>query len=627
MERIYQLNIELKESQPKIWRRIQVSGETTFSELHDIIQLTMGWGHDHMYEFMLKKTRIFDFEEVFDDGTDPLERDSNDTFLDEVVPRVKTKFTYIYDFGDNWEHQIEVEKIFPPEEGMTYPICLEGERACPPEDSGGIWGYQHKLEVLADESHPDYNDVLDWIGEDWDPELSNLEHVNVLLKNYTEQWEDIYDETEEILEGLEEDADFDEMEESFSDYGENYTYRDLKKFASPEDVLKDEHERSNMKDWLKAALEEDKSLENLAYQRLRNSGYDDQRAKNLIMEALAIEWFYDLKYGTDHLQDRYQLNLQRLPEIPQELPRLEDALAVLDNSEKGIPYTAIEYLQNNHSDAATSAISKALRNHSDHQYCWADCTFAPFWYALAAEGHINKELIDPVIELYEDDTYKSEWLNDQGQYLIGKLAQKYPDLTAGKVLEAMEKDAEESTKNHIYYLFDAFYFCDIAKYKARLLALLERDEISWFDMLVGTFADFQITEGLPVLKRKLEKLKANPDKDIRSQHSIIEIEEAISILEGKLLVDPESIKPLSLKRETSWKDSLKNDERYFYENQGPTDDFSLANLLDQFPAGSKKMSLFSNSKPLIKEKTPERNDPCHCGSGKKYKKCCMDKDG
>src|SRR5690606_10317483 len=250
---------------------------------------------------------IFDFEEVFDDGNDPLERDSNDTFLDEVVPRVKTKFTYIYDFGDNWEHQIEVEEIFPQEEGMTYPICLEGEQACHPEDSGGIWGYQHKLEVFADESHPDYNDVLDWIGEDWDPELFNLEHVNVLLKNYAEQWEDIYDETEEILEGLEGDADFDEMEESFSDYGENYTYRDLKKFVSPEDVLKDEHERSNMKDWLEAALEEDKSLENLAYQRLLDSGNDDQRAKNLIMEALAIEWFYDLKYGTDHLQDRYQL--------------------------------------------------------------------------------------------------------------------------------------------------------------------------------------------------------------------------------------------------------------------------------------------------------------------------------
>src|SRR5690606_13019770 len=120
----------------------------------------------------------------------------------------------------------------------------------------------------------------------------------------------------------------------------------------------------------------------------------------------------------------------------------------------------------------------------------------------------------------------------------------------------------------------------------------------------------QITEGIPVLKRKLEKLQANPDKDIRSQHSIIEIEEAISILEGKLLVDPESIKPLSLKWETSWKDRLKNDERYFYENQGHTDDFSLSNLLDQFPAGSKKMPLFSNSKPLIKEKTPGRNDPC-----------------
>lgn len=191
----------------------------------------------------------------------------------------------------------------------------------------------------------------------------------------------------------------------------------------------------------------------------------------------------------------------------------------------------------------------------------------------------------------------------------------------------MEEDAEERTNSHNFYLFDAFYFCDLARYKPRLLALLERDDLFWFEPLAATFADLQIKEGLPVLEKKLEKLRGNQNKDLRPMHSAVEIEEAINILEGKLVLDPESIKPLSLTRKTSWKADLKNNERYFYENEGHSDDFSLSNLLDHFSAGSKRLPLFSSSKPLIKEKTPGRNDLCHCGSGKKYKKCCMDKDG
>lgn len=403
MQRIYQLKIELKDSNPKIWRRIQVSGETTFSELHDIIQLSMGWENGHLYEFTLKKTRIFDFEEVIDDGTNTLERDSTDAFLDEMVQRVKTKFTYLYDFGDYWEHQIQVEKIFPEEKGMTYPICLEGERACPPEDSGGIWGYQHMLEVLADKKHPEYEGVSEWIGEGWDPESFNPEQTNVLLQNYAEQWEEIYDETGKFIENLEKkDLDEDPDHEWFGE-DEGNGYDETKKYAVLDDLLQDENERASMEDWLEEALDELDSSETDAYKRLRNLGFDDLKIKNLIVEALAIEWFYDLKYGTEHLNDRYEYNLHHLPETPQEIPRLEDALDILSNCVKGVPFSAIEYLQNDSSEEATLAVIQALKNHSDHQYCWEDCTFAPFWFSLAAEGHLCEALIDPVIQLYKDD--------------------------------------------------------------------------------------------------------------------------------------------------------------------------------------------------------------------------------
>ena len=631
MKRIYQLRIELSESNPKVWRRIQVPGDTSFSELHDIIQLSMGWENDHLYEFTVKKIRVYDFQDVFDDGSNPLERDSMDTFLDDLVKRVNTKFTYVYDFGDNWEHVIQVEKILPEEENTTYPVCLEGERACPQEDCGGIWRYQNILRILDDKDDPEYDEITEWVGEDWDPDIFDCDQTNARLQNYAEQWEDIYKETEELIDGLEgEDSEFDDLDDDFYGADEDndaYSYDDLKKFSTPEDVLRNEYERSSMEEWIEDALEEEGEIENDTYQRLRDSGHDDQRAKDLILQALSIEYFYDLKFGTDHLNDRYEYNLQRLPETPQEIPRLKDALDILSNCVKGIPFSAIEYLQNDSSEEATSEIIDELRNHSDHQYCWEDCTFAPFWFSLAAEGHLCEALIDPVIQLYEENPNETDWLFEQGQYLIGKLAQRYPDLTAQKLLDAMEKDAAKNTKTSIFYLFDAFYFCDPAQYKSRLLALLERDDLSWFEPLAATVANLHIAEALPVLERKLEKLQAKPEKDLRRHRSLIEVEEAIQILKGEIVLDPDTVMPLSLTREISWQEEVKRKEKDFYENEGRGDDFRFQNLLDQFPARSKERPLFSTMKPYVKEEKPGRNEPCHCGSGKKYKKCCMDKDG
>jgi len=207
MNNIYQLKIELKGSEPKIWRRIQVAEDTSFSDLHDIIQLTMGWENSHLFEFKVNKVRIFDFEENFDDGSNPAERDSFDTLLNEIVNLIKTKFTYIYDFGDHWEHDIQVEKILPALKEKSFPICIDGERAGPPEDCGGIWGYQDILKILTDKNHPQYEEITSWLGDEWNAESFNCDHVNILLKDYAEQWEEIYRETGEILDDLEEDLE------------------------------------------------------------------------------------------------------------------------------------------------------------------------------------------------------------------------------------------------------------------------------------------------------------------------------------------------------------------------------------------------------------------------------------
>ncbi|MGL1885165.1 MAG: SEC-C metal-binding domain-containing protein [Reichenbachiella sp.] len=611
MEQIYQLKIELKHSNPLIWRRIQVREDITFSELHDSIQIAMGWEDGHLYEFSFKNIRIYDFQGDIDDGADPTERDSEDTFLSEIVSKVKSKFTYVYDFGDHWEHVIKLEKIQEEEEDKTYPICVDGARACPPEDCGGLWGYEDKLRILSDKNHPEYDDMLNWMGEDWNAELFDRDVTNFILQDYGRL-------REEFDEGA------DETPEMFLNPNMHDEYDELKKFTCPEDVRGDEGQHAQMTSWVEAELGEELSIEYQTFERLLNLGFDEAKSKTYILEALSIEWYYDLKYSTDHLDDRYSHNLQNLPEKPQELPRSKDAFDVLDLCAKGVPFAAIEHLQNDDSEETTSIVLKELKNHFDHQYCWVNCTFAPFWYALVAEGHICQALIDPVIELYEANSDDSDWLSIQGQYLIGKLAQQYPDLTTQKVLEAMEKDVDKKSMPYIFFLFDTFYFCDLDKYQARLLALLERDDLSWYDPLATTVAYLQIQEAIPILKRKLELLQKGPDENAWQNGSVVEIEEAIQILEGKITTGLDSLKPLCLTRKGSWKDELKEGEEFFYEDDDLIDPFDFEEPINQGSGKSMTWPKFPSVTPFIKEKTPERNDPCPCGSGKKYKKCCMD---
>jgi len=92
------------------------------------------------------------------------------------------KFVYEYDFGDSWEHILLVEKVLPMEPDQQYPVCIKGKRACPPEDVGGVWGYYGFLEAIQDPDHPEHEDYLEWIGEDFDPEAFDLDAVNAALR-------------------------------------------------------------------------------------------------------------------------------------------------------------------------------------------------------------------------------------------------------------------------------------------------------------------------------------------------------------------------------------------------------------------------------------------------------------
>jgi Plasmid pRiA4b ORF-3-like protein len=173
---IYQLKITLQDSKPPIWRRVQLQSNITLDVLHDIIQIAMGWTNSHLHHFRVGR-RYYSHPDFDLENSD----DETRIKLNQILTVLKDKFFYEYDFGDGWDHQIVLEKILPVEPEKQYPCCLTGKRCCPPEDVGGIWGYQSFLAALNDKKHPEHADALEqleWIGDSFDPEEFDLAEVN-----------------------------------------------------------------------------------------------------------------------------------------------------------------------------------------------------------------------------------------------------------------------------------------------------------------------------------------------------------------------------------------------------------------------------------------------------------------
>jgi len=181
-EVVYQLKVTLKESKPLIWRRLQVAGNVTLHRLHLILQDVMGWTNSHLYRFDIGGIE-YSIPDPVEDAFNELHFvDSRRTKLSKVVPREKSRFTYEYDFGDSWEHEILTEKILRANLGAQYPVCLAGRRACPPEDCGGIWGYDELLETIRDPAHEEYESMMEWLGGSFDPEEVDINQVNRVLR-------------------------------------------------------------------------------------------------------------------------------------------------------------------------------------------------------------------------------------------------------------------------------------------------------------------------------------------------------------------------------------------------------------------------------------------------------------
>ena len=177
MKNIYQIKISLVDSEPPVWRRFLIIPDTLLPDLHKIIQTVMGWNNSHLHQF--RKDNVFYSEP--NEENPPGNIDYSAVPVTNLLKQPGDRFYYEYDFGDDWNHLIELEKIVPEEEGMTYPTCLEGAGNCPPEDSGGVLGYKELINILADPNNEEYDDISDWMGDDFDPLAFNLEDVNICL--------------------------------------------------------------------------------------------------------------------------------------------------------------------------------------------------------------------------------------------------------------------------------------------------------------------------------------------------------------------------------------------------------------------------------------------------------------
>jgi len=182
----YQLKIELEGVSPPIWRRVLVPGNISLGRLHAVIQLVMGWDNDHLHQFIIDKQAYSDPDfELNEAGGAPRVLNEIKTLLKEIAPRAGKVLVYEYDFGDSWTHRIKVEKILNqgPITGSAVQ-CIDGARACPPEDCGGVWGYEDLLQALKDPKHAGHESTLEWLGEEFDPEGFELEKINTFLKRF-----------------------------------------------------------------------------------------------------------------------------------------------------------------------------------------------------------------------------------------------------------------------------------------------------------------------------------------------------------------------------------------------------------------------------------------------------------
>lgn len=176
-----QIHIELEDVQPRIWRRFVVPSIITLDRLHDVIQIVMGWSDTHLHEFVINGKHYSDMLDAEEEEKRNCEEEGLFR-LSSLINKKTSNFSYIYDFGDEWKHTIKVEKTDLDDDlewGNLF--CIEGSGNCPPEDVGGIPGFEEFCKAVSDSKHPEHETMKDWYGEDYDKDFFSSEEVNMGL--------------------------------------------------------------------------------------------------------------------------------------------------------------------------------------------------------------------------------------------------------------------------------------------------------------------------------------------------------------------------------------------------------------------------------------------------------------
>jgi hypothetical protein len=188
-ERVFQFKITLLDIQPAIWRRIQVK-DCTLDKLHERIQTAMGWTNSHLHDFKIGEQLYGDPMLMQENFEDMEYQDSTTTKISDLLPRInrRFRFQYEYDFGDSWYHEVLFEGVVRADPKVKYPLCLEGARACPPEDCGGIWGYPDFVEAIQNPANERHDELLEWLGGRFDPEEIDAAKATKAMKKGLPDW-------------------------------------------------------------------------------------------------------------------------------------------------------------------------------------------------------------------------------------------------------------------------------------------------------------------------------------------------------------------------------------------------------------------------------------------------------
>jgi hypothetical protein len=185
---IYRFRITLQESDPTIWRRIETK-DVTLEELHELIQTAMGWTNSHLHQFEIAGARYTDPRFIIADFEDFGAVDYTGMRISDLVSEhgSRLRMRYEYDFGDCWQHQVALEDVIESEPKIRYPRCIDGERACPPEDVGGVGGFADYVEAITNPSDSEHDDLLEWNGP-YDPGAFDAKRATRRMKKGLPTW-------------------------------------------------------------------------------------------------------------------------------------------------------------------------------------------------------------------------------------------------------------------------------------------------------------------------------------------------------------------------------------------------------------------------------------------------------